>query len=403
MKQSYDIVIVGGGMVGASMAGALGDSKFKIAVVEAFASDSDSQPSFDERTVALTWSSKLIFSAIGVWQGILDEAWPIVNIEVTSQDALGLTALGIEDTDTEALGYVVPTRRIGQVLHKHLRTLRNVDFLCPATVESITARDTSAQLSIQHKKKSTAVSARLVILADGGRSGLLEQAGFTTRAKTYSQSALAAIIASDKPHHGKAYEHFTGQGPLALLPVRERDYALAWTLEAEMAGELGQCDETEFLTRLQTAFGRRAGRFTGVGRRGVYPLSLSVLDTPCQNRIVVIGNAAHIVHPVAGQGFNLGLRDVGFLHQLLEDCDDPGDPALLTHYADTRRHDTRAVSRFTDGLIQTFNSQFLPLKLGRSLGLSVINLFPLVKRGLLKRTMGLQGRQSRLAMRGKQQ
>ena len=400
--RDYDIVIVGGGMVGASMACALKDSNYKIAVIEAFQPSSTNQPSFDERTVALTFSSKLIFNAIGAWSKIRDEAYPILNIDVTNQDSFGYTTLGVNDIDTQALGYVVPTRCIGKTLHGQMSDQSNLDVLCPAKVESIQTFDSHCLVTLSKESESIKINTRLVILADGGRSNLLDQLGFKTTSKTYPQCALVGIISTNQAHHGKAYEHFTNQGPLALLPLRTSDFALAWTITKNQADNLIRCSESDFVQELQFAFGRRAGLFKSVGQRHSYPLSLTLLDNPIQKRTVVIGNAAHTLHPVAGQGFNLGLRDVGFLHDiLLSSSTDPGNIESLNAYYQLRKHDTKMVSQFTDGMINTFNHGFLPVKAARNLGLSAINILPGIKKSLLKRTMGLHGRQSRLAMLGK--
>ncbi len=404
MSVDYDIVIVGGGMVGASMACSLADTDYRIAVIEAFKPDSDQQPSFDERTVALTYSSKLIFNAIGAWLDIVAEACAIKDIEVTNQDSFGFTTLGTKDSHTEALGYVVPTRCIGQVLHRKINNTENIKLICPATVDSIDNKSEYSVVNLNTQNQHKVINCKLVVLADGGRSGLLEQLGFKLKTESYPQSALIGIVATDTLHNNKAFEHFTGHGPLALLPLRERDYALAWTLPETDARELAACTDHLFLEKLQTAFGKRAGQFKAVASRNVYPLSHAILSRPWLQRTVVIGNAAHIVHPVAGQGFNLGLRDVGFLHELLMNngFQDPGGPSLLSEYSKLRQHDTKIVGQFTDGLIRTFTSDFFPVKAGRNIGLSAINLLPRVKKELLRRTMGLHGRQSRLAISGKQ-
>lgn len=399
----YDIVIVGGGMVGASMACALQETHYKIAVVEAFEFKSDQQPSFDERTVALTYSSRLIFNAIGIWPQLDSEACPIVDIEVSNAGSFGFTKLGLDDADTDALGYVVPTRAIGRALHQRLSAQKNADLYCPATVETIQDHETHASVTLAHRRDSLCLDTKLVIIADGGRSNLLGQLGLKKSKKTYLQNALVGIIGSDRPHRGKAYEHFTGDGPLALLPLRRSDFALAWTLKKDMAEQLKQCRESDFIARIQASFGGRAGQFTSAGPRSIYPLSMSLLYTAPRKRTVVIGNAAHIVHPVAGQGFNLGLRDVGFLHEILTSGEnhDPGKSALLNAYHLLRQRETRRVSQFTDGLISIFTSNLFPVKAGRNLGLTAINLLPGVKKGLLRRTMGIHGRQSRLALSGK--
>lgn len=390
-------------MVGASMACALQDTDYRIAVVEAFIPSSDDQPSFDERTVALTYSSKLIFNAIGAWSKMRREAFPILNIEVTSQDSLGFTTLGVDDVRTPALGYVVPTRAVGAILHEKLTSQSNLDLICPATVESIQTRDSYCSVCVLGESGPEQLKTKLVIIADGGRSNLLGQLGLKTTHKTYQQCALVSIIGSDRPHGGKAYEHFTRDGPLALLPLRSSDFSLAWTLKKHHAEELKVCSDADFINGLQSTFGKRAGYFTSFGRRNVYPLSLTLLDRTAIKRTVIIGNAAHTVHPVAGQGFNLGLRDVGFLHEFLtaEPCLDPGNSQMLNRYSRARKHDTKRVSQFTDGLIKAFTSELNAVKTARGLGLTALNLMPGIKKSLLRRTMGIHGHQSRLALRGK--
>ena len=390
-------------MVGASMACALRATDYKIAVVEAYAVNAENQPSFDERTVALTYSSKLIFNAIGTWDNIRAEAYPILNIQVTNADSFGFTTLGIDDINTEALGYVVPTRTIGRVLHAKLSSQSNVDVLCPATVESIQTYDSHAQVTLMCEQNSETINTKLVIIADGGRSNFLTQLGIKGSVKSYPQCALIGIVNTDRIHQGTAYEHFTEDGPLALLPVRNSDFAVAWTLKKQQAEHLKNCTQSDFIEELQNVFGNRAGTFRSVGQRNAYPLSLSLLDSTSNKRTVVIGNAAHTVHPVAGQGFNLGLRDVGFVHEILTSNTDldPGSRALLEEYQQLRKDDTNRVSKFTDGLINTFTSEFFPVKTARNLGLTAINLSSVIKKNLLSRTMGIHGRQSKLAISGK--
>jgi len=246
------------------------------------------------------------------------------------------------------------------------------------------------------------LEAKVVVIADGGRSGLAESLGMRGRGRTYRQHALIATLTTDRDPDGLAFERFTSSGPLALLPAGEHRYVMAWTREPDDIEELIAADDDVFLAQLQQTIGRRAGRFTQTSARRAYPLKLHQLTTPVADRAVAIGNAAHTVHPVAGQGFNLGLRDVAGLADLLFEAarekQDLGSRALLNRYARTRRRDTRSVGWLTDGLIRTFANDSIPLAVLRNAGLSTINVLPSARRALLRQTMGLNAQTSTLAL-----
>lgn len=398
-----DIVIAGGGLVGASLAAALADTGITIAVVEAVALDSDDQPSYDERMVALTWPSRRIFEGLGVWSRIdTAEASPIHSIHVSDRGHFGMTRLSVADLKgdgrAKALGYLVATRVIGKALYERLDGYSNVQRLCPSKVVGATvAGDT-----VVVETDQTRIDARLLVIADGGRSQLAESAGMQSRVRNYRQQALVSVVSCDRPHEQCAYERFTDSGPFALLPASGNRFACAWTVEPDHAQQLCDATEDEFLEHMQHTFGQRAGRFTTVGRRQLYPLSLSTLTSPVAPRTVAIGNAAHTVHPVAGQGFNLGLRDVAQLAEMIFDdlaeTNDPGNSSLLRNYAAARRADTQTVTRLTDGLIRGFSSQILPVAAFRSGGLSLLNIAPALRRRLLNVTMGMRAKSGRLAL-----
>jgi len=412
MNTDFDVIIVGGGMVGASMACALSSTKLKVAVVEPHPAESESQPSYDERTIALTYGSRQIFAGLGVWDEInaTGEAWPILDIEISDRGHPGACRLSHDDVGTEALGYVVPTRVTGKVLHDRIRAEENVTLLCPAEVTGVERRQGYVEAAISdgddpHTPGAVPagrkLSARLLVIADGGRSPLRDQLGFKGSSKTYRQLALITTVRTDRPHHGLAYERFVGSGPLALLPMHDNDFAVVWTLEPADIDTYKDMSDERLLARLQLAYGDRAGTFDKLGSRQVYPLSLARVDQPTEPRVVAIGNAAHLVHPVAGQGFNLGLKDVADLAELIgeahETGQDIGDAGLIGRYARNRRRETRNVLEFTDRMIGVFSSDFLPVAVGRNLGLLAIDKLPPIKRELLRRTMGLHGRQSKLA------
>jgi len=239
MAEHYDIVIAGGGLVGASLASALADTAFRIAVVEPHPLNVSDQPSYDERTVALTWSARQIFTGMGLWQQIaLSGAEPIKDIHVSNRGHFGMTHLSHADAGTAALGYVVPTRIIGQVLHQRISAASNIELLCPASVKQVDASLNTALVTLQNSDSTDQVTASLVVIADGGRSELTD--GFHPQQARYAQQALVTIVSSDRPHQGRAYERFTREGPLAMLPLSDQRYAVVWTclpdqLEQRMA------------------------------------------------------------------------------------------------------------------------------------------------------------------------
>ena len=409
-EQEFDVVIAGGGLVGASLAVALAATGKSILVVEPAAVDSASQPSYDERTVALTYSSRNIFTAIGLWSQIeLAGAEPIRDIHISNKGHFGQAHLSAQHAGTPALGYVVPTRVIGHCLWEKIEQSENISTCCPATVETLLPGDDHCRVVVNNGKTSTSLESKLVVLADGGRSSLNQQVGLHRESHGYDHSAILCIVSVDRPHRGRAYERFTDQGPLALLPLGKPDqengesmdrYAVVWTTGDEQLPARMELDDPGFISTLQLEFGDRAGNFSRPSARKAYPLNKSSLDNPVTGRVVAIGNAAHTVHPVAGQGFNLGLRDVAWLAEIIHDCppQDIGAAAMMNRYTAARCDDTRMVEYFTHSLIEIFANQHQPLSLARNIGLKAIEYCPPAKRFLLKRTMGLASVGSRLAL-----
>lgn len=402
MKYDYDIVIVGGGLVGLSLACALGGSGLRIAVVEPKAFPPAAGPSYDDRTLALAYGSRRIFASMGLWGAVEARgACAIKRIHISDRGRFGITRLDAADASIAALGYVVEMPVLGAVLQEAVHQLDSVSLLCPATVNAIVLDREPATVLIERDGKSRTVSARLIVGADGGRSRVREAAGIGARVVDYDQTAVVTTVTPELAHNHVAYERFTASGPLALLPMRENRCAVVWSAHRSQVDTILGWDDQQFLQHLQERFGDRLGRFIKVGRRQGYPLSLTQVEQHVRARMVLIGNAAHTVHPVAGQGFNLGLRDVAVLSQVLVDAtragEDIGDMQLLARYMRQRRRDTQAVTTFTDGLIRIFSSSFAPLALVRNLGLVVTDLLPPVKRALIRRTSGMSRRLPRLA------
>jgi 2-octaprenyl-6-methoxyphenol hydroxylase len=404
VNPAMDVIVAGGGLVGASCAVAMGQLGLATTVLEASPVGSADQPSFDARTVALTLASKRIFDGLGVWP-LLDPGacHPIDSIHVSDRGHFGSTRLDRADVGREALGYVVANRDLGNALYRRLEQLDSIRVAAPCQVHGLqpaapAGRGGGTPGPVTVLSDRGAWPADLLVIADGGRSALSAEAGLSSRAKRYAQEVIVARVDSARAHRAQAFERFTAAGPIALLPIAAHSFALAWTLEAADAVDVAQLEDRAFLDALQAAFGSRAGRFVDAGARRRYPLALTTMAQPVRARVVALGNAAHTVHPVAGQGFNLGLRDVAALAAVLARStgDDPGNRALLERYRHERRRDARAVAAFTDGLLTIFGDTAPATVFGRNLALSALNLMPRVRRELLMRTMGLRARPNRL-------
>jgi 2-octaprenyl-6-methoxyphenol hydroxylase len=401
MKDNFDILIIGGGLVGASLACALRASPLRIGVIEAVPLAASAQPSYDDRTLALAWGSKKIFEGMGVWNEVAPEATPIERIHISDRGHFGVTRLSAAEAGLPALGYVVANRALGVVLLKTMQASKNIEWLCPAEMQEIRLDPVAASVTVRHDNASKTLTARLVIAADGAHSAVRAALGIEAERTEYCQSAVVTTVTASEPHGNTAYERFTDTGPLALLPLRKNECAVVWSAkEAEVQTILGWSD-AEFLNQLQDRFGDRLGAFTQPGKRAAYPLALTRVKEHVRERLALIGNAAHTVHPVAGQGFNLGLRDVASIAEILTDAvragEDIGSLAVLRRYAGWRRRDNQVTAGFTNGLIRVFSNNAFPLTFLRNAGLLVVDLMPGVKRGFVRVTSGLSGRLPRLA------
>ncbi len=401
--EPYDVLIAGGGLVGASLGGALAQAGLRCCVLEAVPFAAADQPSFDERTIALTWGSRLIFAGLGVWlQIIATDAEPIRSIHISRRGGFGICRLDCTGMGVDALGYVVPTRVLGRVLLDRLQQASGVDYYCPARVEAVQPAVDRVTVQVKTEQGSLQLRGDLLVVAEGGRSSLREQLGYKVYARPYEAEVLLTTVSTGQSHNGRAFERFTEHGPLALLPMRENRYAVVWTLPAARVDHLRACDDAQFLAQIQADFGYRAGIFTAPGIRLRYPLARSRVEPLAQQRSVLLGNAAHLLHPVAGQGFNLGLRDVAHLAEVLATAhqhgEDLGSDRVLQKYTALRRDDIRRVQGFTHGLMTAFTQQWPGLSLARQIGLLLVDSLPLVQRRLLQHTMGLAGPRSQLSL-----
>jgi 2-octaprenyl-6-methoxyphenol hydroxylase len=405
LEHDFDIVIVGGGLVGASLACALGGQDLRIAVVEAVPFGAGSQPSYDDRTVALAYGSRRIFEGMGIWADIEQRGVSAIEkIHVSDRGHVGKTRLDCADENLDALGYVVENRVLGAVLSAQLQQLGNVSLLCPASVTQLHGDAGSTSLDIDYEGTVQTLQAKLLVAADGANSFIREQVGIRSLGTDYGQTAVITNVSCERPHQHIAYERFTDSGPLAVLPLPDMDgehrCSIVWSVRKAQLDEMLALDDATFLERLQARFGGHLGKFTRVGKRVAYPLSLRQAREHVRERLALIGNAAHTIHPIAGQGFNLGLRDVAVLAQVLVEAHEAGQDigtlAVLKHYARWRRRDHLRVIGFTDSMVRLFSNSLTPLALARNIGLVAADLLPPVKRLITRQAMGLTGKLPRL-------
>lgn len=405
---SCEIAIAGGGLVGMSLAVALGRAGIPVALVDAGTAQGSSASAYDSRPIALSQSSRRILDALGVWDRLFVSATPITRIHVSDRGHFAFARLRAEDYDVDALGYVISAAELGRALDAALRCMDRVCVLRPAVVDEVACDHSPAvRMSIAGRGDSltpdlpSRMRARLLVLCDGGRSPLRGQLGIAVHERDYGQYAVTARVQARCAHGGVAYERFTAAGPLALLPMHGNSCGLVWSMDAASSERLVGLDDEGFLRALGEQFGMRLGGFVASGPRSAFALRLITASEVVGERLAVIGNAANHLHPVAGQGLNLGLRDAAALAETviesLRKGGDPGDPLMLARYADWRRGDQKLISRATDVLVRLFSNRFAPLVLARGLGLLAFDLIPPFKRRFADQAMGLAGRQSRLA------
>ena len=386
-------------MVGASLAAALTGSGRRLILIESAPFGTAAQPSFDERTTALGNVSRRIFEGLAVWDSIAPEAAAIRTIHVSEAGRFGFARLTAPEQGVEAFGYVVANRCIGAALWQRLRTAPDLTLQAPARVEDLAVTADGVRFTVVNESGTAVpVAARLLVAADGAHSQIRAAAGISTEVVDYDQVAVVANISADRPHQGDAYERFTPAGPVAVLPRHDGGLAVIWACRPERAQALCVLEQDAYLAELQSQFGWRAGRFVRAGPRSAYPLKLTRATASVATRTVLIGNAAQALHPVAGQGFNLGLRDAAMLAEVVAGtAGDAGAPAALRQFVDWRARDRRGVVRFTDGLIRLFGDSRPGAALLRNLGLLMFDLTPPAKSALARVSAGFGGPTPRLA------
>lgn len=386
------IIIVGGGMTGATLALAISRltaGKLPVHLIEAVAPQGMAHPGFDARAIALADGTCQQLTRLGIWPAIADCATAIRQVHVSDRGHCGFVTLKAQDYRIPALGQVVELHDIGRRLFSLLEHAPGVTLHCPEKVVSVERRQEGVTVSLSAGQR---LEGSLLVAADGAGSSLGAECGITWQRHDYQQLAVIANVATSQPHQGRAFERFTDTGPLAMLPMSNGRCSLVWCLPLANRHEIAAWHEAEFCQRLQQAFGWRLGRITQVGARHHYPLKLTVANNIIAHRTVVVGNAAQALHPIAGQGFNLALRDVISLAENLATAAlagrDPGDYATLVAYQQQRSEDKRMTIGLTHSLARLFANSWWPLVIGRNMGLMALDNIDPARDALAERTLG---------------
>ncbi len=395
MAKQFDVVVIGGGLVGASCALSIAkiNPSINIAVVEASQVTDEYHPSFDDRSIALAQQSVEYLQTLNLFDQNAPYTSAIKKVSVSDRGHFGKTHIQSAEFAKPSLGYVVEVNPFGRALHQRL-VQSSISLFCPDSVIEIQQTLHSNALTLQSGEQ---LNAKLIIVADGAQSPTRQLLGLNFNTQPYEQGAIIANIEVAEGHNNHAFERFTQHGPMALLPMSNNRYSLVWCMEKEQINSYMGLNEIEFLSALQSAFGYRAGQFVKVGMRASYPLVYGQAESLIAHRTVVIGNAAHAIHPIAGQGFNLGLRDVQVLSDLIANSpNELGSYTFTREYGQLRSQDIKTVMTLTDALVRLFSNSSRVLALGRSIGLFSMDLFPALKAPLAKQLMGQVKQGSRL-------
>ena len=401
MRQDCDIAIVGGGLAGASLAVALAPLGYDIKVIEAVAYRAAEQPSYDDRTLAISHSSCRILAGIGLWETLAADATAIRKIYITELARPGRVVLDAAEMGLTEFGHVVEARRFGAAVTGQLEQMDNIDVISPASVKDIEIGGSRTTLSLDSDAGVEELEARLVVAADGANSFIRGHLHIPTDTRDYGQTAVICNITPELAHEGQAFECLTDTGPFAVLPHTGKRCGLVWSVATDKVTQILGLDDATFLARARERFGRsELGAFLKAGKRTAYPLKLVRAREDIRERLVILGNAAHAIHPIGAQGFNLALRDAAVLAEVLADDDqgDPGESRLLQTYSRWRQQDQRGTIATSDGMTRLF-SHPSPLAAGlRTMGLIAHAMLPSLRRKSAIKAMGYRGRVPRLAL-----
>lgn len=410
LEKEYDLVIAGGGLVGGSFALLLnalpGQRQLRILLVDSSTLSNQAVSTgrpYDARSTALSWGSRLIFQQAGLWDSLVTGLTEIRDIHISDKGHAGAARLHSDAMHVEALGYVAENTHLNQVITGALINSAHIAVCAPASIAEVKPVQEGVQLIVETGNQATArISSRMLVIADGGRSSLCEQLGITLTRKPYGQHALISNISFEKPHQSWAFERFTETGPLAVLPLPDIDgehrASLVWTLADAQVAEIMALPDVAFLAALQQRFGYRLGKLTRVGERALYPLNLILANEQIRPGVVLLGNVAHTLHPVAGQGLNLALRDARELAEMITEATVSGRQELigdyqwLQKYVQRQQRDQQQTVYFSDQVTRLFSNANPLLALGRNLGLLGMDLLPPAKQWFSRQAMGMTDR-----------
>ncbi|MEE4244388.1 MAG: 2-octaprenyl-6-methoxyphenyl hydroxylase [Kangiellaceae bacterium] len=401
--QQYDIIIIGGGMVGACTALALAQLDLSIAVIDKFVFDASQQPSFDDRSVALSYGSMRILQSLGLADAIKSVAEPIKHIHVSDRGHYGFTRLHADEFKIDALGYVVENLRAGRAFYRMIEQSKLIDVIAPAKISRVDNSQSGVVVKYQlpEAEQTGSVSAKLLVAADGTQSVVADFLNMDSKSEAYRQSAAIANVTTAKSHNGWAYERFTDSGPLAMLPLTDRRLSLVWSFDNDQIDHMKALTDEQFIAALQERFGYRLGAITRVGKRSFYPLQQKRLLQGWTTRVVFIGNALHTCHPVAGQGFNLGIRDIAQLTENIAFALRVGDnffsDDFLRYFIEQRQPDIEQTLAATDSLTRLFINNYTPLVVARNIALKALDSLPMFKAMFAEQAMGINDQLPALA------
>ena len=388
-----DLTIVGGGPVGLCAALALRQPARRIVVLEAVSHPESQAEGLSARSIALSGSTVQVFKAIGIWEQLKSHATAMKHVHVSTRGQFGVTRLHADEVGVDALGYVVESYQLSRCLLQAVESSDNIEVQYGASVDSLQQFEDRVELQYQQAGESHSLSSRLCLVADGARSKLRDSLGIGAELIDYGQSLIICNVEVSKPQVETAFERFTDQGPLAMLPLGNSRYACVWTMSPQLAETRMAASDADFIAGLQACFGLRLGFVEKIGERAALPLYRTSSKQLTEGRCLMLGNAANALHPVAGQSYNLAIRDVAVLHSLLADPLELSDPLqvdeLMQAFAEQREQEQRQVIRYSDTLVNLFSNSLSPIKQGRGLGLALLDLLNPLKTHLAFLGMGL--------------